>query len=146
MRRLSIDPPLDPAAYHHLHQVRVRFAETDAMGVVHHASYLLYLEESRVAWLRALDHDYARLREEGVDFAVIEAFVQYRRPLRFDDVVDVHLGVGKLTRMTFQIGYLLTVEGEPRATAVTVHAGVAPDGSPTRLPDWTRQMASDALG
>lgn len=146
MRRLSIEPPLDPSGYRHVHPVRVRFAETDAMGVVHHSRYLLYLEEARVAWMRALGHDYTRLREEGIDFAVIEAFVQYRRPLRFDEVVDVHLGVGKLTRMTFQIGYLLTVDGEPRATAVTVHAGVTTDGSPARLPDWTRQLVSDALG
>lgn len=146
MRRLSIDPPLDSEAYAHVHQVRVRFAETDAMGVVHHANYPLYLEEARVAWLRAVGHDYAALRAEGIDFAVIEAFVQYRSPLRFDDVVDVHVAIGKATRMTFQVAYLLTVDGDPRATAVTVHASVDPEGRPARMPAWAKAMATDALG
>ena len=79
--RLALDPPLDPGAYPATHTLRVRFAETDAMGVVHHSSYLLYLEEARVAWLRATGHGYPELRAAGVDFAVIEAFVQYRQPL-----------------------------------------------------------------
>lgn len=144
--RLALDPPLDPSGYAHTHSIRARFAETDAMGVVHHSSYLLYLEEARVAWMRERGHSYVELREEGVDFAVIEAFVQYRRPIRFDEVVDVHLGIGKLTRMTMQVGYLLTVEGEPRATAVTVHAGVDPDGRPTRMPPWVQDFVSTALG
>lgn len=144
--RLSVNPPLDPGAYAHVHPIRARFAETDAMGVVHHASYLLYLEEARVAWMRERGHSYAELREEGIDFAVIEAFVQYRQPIRFDDVIDVHLGIGKLTRMTMQVGYLLTVAGEPRATAVTVHAGVDPTGRPARMPAWVQDFVSTALG
>ncbi len=139
--RLSLDPPLDPSAYAFSHQIRVRFAETDAMSVVHHANYPLYLEEARVAHLREAGHSYSALRDEGVDFAVIEAFVQYRQPLRFDDVVDVHLGIGKLTRMTFQIAYLLTVGDDVRATAVTVHACVDPSGRPTRIPAWGLEVA-----
>jgi acyl-CoA thioester hydrolase len=144
--RLAVNPPLDPAVYAHAHPIRARFAETDAMGVVHHGSYLLYLEEARVAWMRDKGHSYAELRTEGIDFAVIEAFVQYRQPIRFDDVIDVHLGIGKLTRMTMQVGYLLTVEGEPRATAVTVHACVDPTGRPARMPAWVQDFVSAALG
>lgn len=145
MRRLSIDPPLDTDAYAFAHRVRVRFAETDAMAVVHHARYLPYLEEARVAWMRAEGHSYLQLREEGIDFAVIETWVGYRSPLRFDDEVDVHVALGKLTRMTFQLAYLLTVGDTACATAVTVHAGVSADGRPVRLPEWLRAMASDAL-
>ena len=92
--RLALDPSTDVAAYRFHHQVRVRFAETDAMGVVHHAAYLPYLEEARVAWLREIGHPYDSVRAEGVDFGVLEAFVQYRRALRFDEVVDVHLALG----------------------------------------------------
>ena len=143
VRRLSVDPPLDPTAYAFTHRVRVRFAETDAMGVVHHSRYLPYLEEARVEWLRALGHPYASLRDEGVDFAVIESWLGYRSPLRFDDEVDVHVAVGKRTRMTFQLAYLLTVGDEARATAVTVHAGVDPDGRPTRLPAWVAELDAD---
>jgi acyl-CoA thioester hydrolase len=144
--RMSLDPPLDPNAYPFCHPIRVRFAETDAMGVVHHANYPLYLEETRVAWMRHLGHTYDRARQDGIDLAVIEAFVQYRKPLAFDEVVDVHLALGKQTRMTFQVGYLLAVAGEARATAVTVHTCVDPTGRPVRPPQWLRDMADDALG
>ena len=60
----------------------------------------------------------------GIDFAVLELYVRHRQPLRFDDLVAVHVVVDDLTRTTFQVGYLLTVEGEARATAVTVHGAV----------------------
>jgi acyl-CoA thioester hydrolase len=134
--RLSLTPSLDPADYRFTHQIRTRFAETDAMGVVHHGSYVLYLEEARVEFLRHRGRPYQEVREGGVDLAVLEAFVQYRRPIRFDEVIDVHLLVGAQTRTTFQIAYLLTVDGEARATAVTVHGAVGADGRAARLPDF----------
>jgi acyl-CoA thioester hydrolase len=114
----------------------VRFAETDAMGIVHHSRYLPYLEEARVEYLRHLGHPYAELRAEGVDYAVLEAFVQYRQPLRFDDEVVVHLRLGAARRATFQMAYLLTVDDEVRATAVTVHGCVNAQGRPVRMPAW----------
>lgn len=115
------------------------------MGVVHHANYPLYLEQTRVEWMRDLGHTYGRARDEGFDLAVIELFVAYRKPLAFDEVVDVHLLLGRMTRMTFQVGYLLTVEGEPRATAVTVHTCVDTAGRPVRPPAWLRDMAAGEL-
>ena len=57
-----MDPGLDPTAYFYVHELRVRFAETDAMGVVHHAAYLPYLEEARVAYLRAKGRPYGEIR------------------------------------------------------------------------------------
>lgn len=143
--RLALDPPLDPAAYSFRHPVRVRFAETDAMGVVHHASYLLYLEEARVRWLTEVGHSYASTRAAGVDFGVLEAFVRYRRAVRFDEVIDVHLALAARTRTTFQIGYLLVVQDEVRATAVTVHGAMNPDGRPTRMPAWLATLPPSAL-
>jgi len=134
--RLALDPSVDPTAYHYVHPIRVRFAETDAMGVVHHAAYLPYLEETRVAFLRDIDHPYSRVREDGFDFTVLEVYVKYLRPLRFDDVVDVHLTVGAITRATFQLGYLLAIDGVASATAVTVHGCLTADGRPARLPAW----------
>jgi acyl-CoA thioester hydrolase len=139
--RVSLDPSLDPADYRFVHEVRVRFAETDAMGVVHHAAYLPYLEEARVAFLRASGRPYETVRAEGVDLAVLEVFAAYRRPLRFDEVVRIHLQVAEMTMATFQIAYLLTVEGETRATAVTVHGCIGPAGGPVRVPAWMRALA-----
>ena len=138
--RLELQPSLKPADYAYAHQLRVRFAETDAMGIVHHSRYLPYLEEGRVEYLRAIGHPYVELRAEGVDYAVLEAFVQYRRPLRFDEVVHVHLRSGAATRATFQMAYLLTVDDEVRATAVTVHGCVNSAGRPVRMPEWLLQL------
>ena len=122
----------------------MRFAETDAMGIVHHSRYLPYLEEARVEYLRHLGHPYTAIRDSGLDYAVLECFVQYRRPLRFDDRVDVHIDLVSATRASFQMAYLLTVAapdvpvtgGEVKATAVTVHGCVDSTGRPARLPSW----------
>ena len=139
--RLAFDPPLDPATYAFSHDVRVRFAETDAMGIVHHAAYLPYLEEARVAYLRAIGHPYHEVRAADVDFAVLEVFVRYLQPLRFDEIVRVHLLLAVASRATFQMGYLLEVDGQARATAVTVHGCVDPTGRPVRMPSWLSEMA-----
>ena len=70
--------------------LRVRFAETDAMGVAHHAAYLPYLESARVEYLRALGHPYRELRDvDGVEFAVVGIDLRYHAPLRFDDEFSV---------------------------------------------------------
>lgn len=134
--RLSLQPSLDASAYRFVHVLRTRFAETDAMGIIHHGAYPAYLEEARAAMLRGAGFPYEAVRSgpDGVDFAVLELYVRHRRPLRFDDEVHVHVLVDGLTRTTFQVGYLLAVGGEARATAVTVHGAVDPTGRPSRLP------------
>jgi acyl-CoA thioester hydrolase len=136
MTRQSLQPSRQPGDYTFVHRLRTRFAETDAMGIVHHAAYLPYLEEARVAFLRHLGHPYDEVRRQGHNFAVLEVAVQYRRPLEFDEVVDVHLRAGALSRATFQLAYLLTVDGDARATAVTVHGCVDGSGNAARLPAW----------
>ena len=140
--RLSVEPSLVATDHPFTHRIRVRFAETDAMGIVHHSRYLPYLEETRVEYLRELGHPYAEMRSEGIDYAVLECFVQYRQPLRFDEQVDVHLSLASITRTSFQMAYLLTVAGEVRATAVTVHGCVTAAGRPTRLPSWLTDLGS----
>jgi acyl-CoA thioester hydrolase len=142
--RLSFRPPTDPEAYAFVHQIRVRFAETDAMAVVHHAAYLLYLEAARVEYLRVLGHPYDAIRAEGLDFPVLEVGVSYHRPLRFDDLVDVHVMMAGVKGATFQMGYLLRVDGEARATGVTVHGVLTREGRPVRTPAWLRHLAGPA--
>jgi acyl-CoA thioester hydrolase len=137
--RQFLQPSRDPADYAFTHRLRTRFAETDAMGIVHHAAYLPYLEEARVEYLKSIDHPYEEVRAAGMDFATLEASVQYRKALYFDDEVDVALTVGGVTRATFQVAYLLSVGGDGRATAVTVHGAVDRSGRPTRLPSWVRE-------
>jgi acyl-CoA thioester hydrolase len=135
--RVTLTPSLEPGAYGFHHAVRARFAETDAMGVVHHAAYLPWLEETRVAYLRSLGRPYGEVRAAGTDLAVIEAHVAYLQTVRFDDVVDIGLALGKIRGSTFQIAYLLRRADEAVATAVTVHACLdAATGRPVRAPAW----------
>ena len=134
--RQSLQPSRHPGDYTFAHRLRTRFAETDAMGIMHHAAYLPYLEEARVEYLRHLGHPYDEVRQGGHNFAVLEVSVQYRRPLLFDDMVDVYLMAGAVSRATFQLAYLLMVDDEVRATAVTVHGCVDGTGKAIRLPAW----------
>src|SRR5690606_19822733 len=91
--RSSADPSTDPGDYEFSHRLRVRFAETDALGIVHHSRHLPMMEEARVAYLRHLGHPYSEIRAEGIEMNVLEAWCKYRRPLVFDDVVDVHVNL-----------------------------------------------------
>ena len=142
--RLSLQPSLDPGDYRYLHRIRTRFAETDAMGIIHHGAYPAYLEEARSALLRDAGHPYGDVRADGLDFVVLELAIRYRLPLRFEDRVDLHVVVGAVTRTTFQVGYLVAVAGEARATAVTVHGAVDSRGRPSRLPAWLAEVAAAA--
>ncbi len=135
------EPTLSVDDYRFRHQVRVRFSETDAMGIVHHSRYLPYLEEARVAYLRHIGHSYAASRADGVDYAVLEAHVAYRQPLRFDEVVTVHLRLSSVSRASFSMAYLLTVDDDIRATARTMHGCVNAEGRPVRLPAWLPALA-----
>ena len=144
--RLSVDPPISPDDYEFAHGIRVRFVETDAMGIVHHSNYIAYFEEARVAYLRAIGHPFTEWRDAGLESPVLESFVQYRQPLEFDDEITVHLLLADVTRATFQMAYLITVNDDtsvarPRATGVTVHGCVNSAGRPTRLPAWLTGLA-----
>ena len=141
--RIRSEPSTDPKDFEFSHRVRVRFAETDAMGIVHHSRYLPMMEETRVEYLRHIGQPYDKLREDGSDMPVLEAFLRYRQPLRFDDIVQIHLTVLDVTRTAFQMGYLLTVEDVVCATAVTAHGCLNPEGKPTRLPPWMADLAPD---
>lgn len=144
--RLSVEPSTSPDDYEFVHPIRVRFVETDAMGVVHHSGYLAYFEEARVAYLRAIGHPFTEWRAAGLESPVLESFVQYRQPLEFDELIDVHLRLAAVTRATFQMAYLITVAdttgaAQARATGVTVHGCTTSSGRPTRLPAWLSALA-----
>jgi acyl-CoA thioester hydrolase len=139
--RTTLEPPADAGACRFCHRLRVRFAETDAMGVVHHAAYLPYLEAARVEYLRSVGHPFDRMRAEGWELPVVEVVARYHRPLRFDEEVDVHLVVAATRGATLEIGYVLMVGDELRATAATAHGVIGPLGRPVRCPEWLVSLA-----
>jgi len=69
--------------------IRVRYAETDQMGVVHHGNYALYLELARIEWLRKLGISYKKMEEEGVALPVVSLSINYKKPIKYDDIITV---------------------------------------------------------
>jgi acyl-CoA thioester hydrolase len=86
-------------------RVRVRFAETDLMGIVHHASYLAYMEVARVEWLRRRGVTYASWAEHGIHLAVADVTLKYRAPARFDDELDVETTLGEVRAASVRFDY-----------------------------------------
>lgn len=82
-----------------VHRVRVGYVDTDKAGVVHHSAYLAYLEAARIAHWREGGLDYRQFEvETGLALPVVEAHLKYRAPARFDDEVEVHTWVERVTR------------------------------------------------
>lgn len=120
----------------HQTEVRVRYAETDRMGVVYYANYLVWCEVGRVEFLRARGRSYALLETEGVGLAVSEATIRYLSPARFDDLVRVETVLTGVRSRAVTFDYLLTnaSTGARIATARTALISIAPDGRLVAMP------------
>jgi acyl-CoA thioester hydrolase len=115
--------------------VRVRFAETDAQGVVHNANYLVWFEVARVAYLEEHTGGYQSLRDQGIESFVLESHVRYRLPAHFDDRLVIHARVGELQGASFRFDYRVTRGEDLLAEGWTSHACVdASTLRPIRIP------------
>ena len=122
--------------------VRVRYAETDKMGVVYYANYLVWFEVGRTDLLRSLGWTYREMELAGVSLPVIEAHCLYQRPARYDDEIEIRTE-GRLlspVRMEFQYEVIRKDDGTVAATGRTVHAALDPSGKPCRLPARVREV------
>jgi acyl-CoA thioester hydrolase len=115
--------------------LRVRFFETDLMGVVHHAVYLTYVEAGRVEYLRARAVDYRELAGRGFHMPVVEATLAYKRPAHFDDELVVETRLSALTRVTTRFDYRILRDGDVIATASTLLACIDAAYKPRRIPE-----------
>jgi tol-pal system-associated acyl-CoA thioesterase len=123
-------------------EVRVRFADTDAMGVAYYGSYLAFFEAGRVEAMRQVGFVYAALVEQGLHSPVVEAFVRYLAPARFDDVLLVSAHIAELRPATFRFHYQVHRASDQAhlASGHTLHACVdAHTLRPVRLPAWLKQ-------
>lgn len=128
-------------------EVRVRFAETDAQGVAHNASYLVWFEVARVEYLERFAGGYPRLRERGLEAFVTEAHVRYGAPARFDDRLTLQARCVDVRGARFRFEYLLERDGERVADGWTAHACVdARTFRPTRVPAWLAEAIRTAEG
>jgi acyl-CoA thioester hydrolase len=118
-------------------EVSVRFAETDAQGIVHNSVYLVWFELARVEYLARFAGGYQALRDQGIEALVLEAHVRYLVPARFADTVRIHARCGDVRGARFRYEYLVERDGERIADGTTRHATVdARTLRPTRVPEW----------
>ena len=117
-------------------ELTVRFAETDAMGIVHHRHYLVWFEAARVAWLDAAGVPYTEVAASGHHFAVTGAEVQYRAPARFGDTVRVTVAVERMRSRQVIFAYTVhnAADGALLATGRTEHISVDLAGRMASLP------------
>jgi acyl-CoA thioester hydrolase len=118
--------------------VRVRFADTDAQGIAHNASYLVWFEVARVEYLRTYAGGYQSLRDRGLEALVLESHCRYVVPARFDDVLTIRARCVDVRGARFRYEYaIVRDDGTLMADGYTAHACVdAETLRPTRIPDW----------
>jgi acyl-CoA thioester hydrolase len=117
--------------------VSVRFAETDAQGVVHHAVYLVWFEQARIEYLARFDGGYPALQAQGIEALTLETYVKYLLPARFPDRVRISCRCLDLRGARFKYEYAVERRDELLAEGWTTHACVdAQSFRPTRVPSW----------
>ena len=116
--------------------VRVRYAETDQMGVVYHANYLIWMEVGRVEFCRARGIRYKDLEtEDGILLAVAEATCRYSSPARYDDEVTIRTTIEKSNPRMVHFRYEMTgADGRKLATGATAHVFLSKDMKPVKVP------------
>jgi acyl-CoA thioester hydrolase len=122
--------------------VRVRYAETDKMGVVYYANYFVWFEVARADLLRSLGWTYREMEQAGISLPVIEAQCEYRRPAKYDDEIEIRTKGRMLSPVRMEFTYEV-VRREDQAIAAagrTVHATLDSGGKPCRLPERIRQV------
>ena len=118
-------------------EVKVRFAETDAQGIAHHAVYLVWFEVARIEYLARFRGGYPQLQAEGVEALTLDAAVTYRAPARFDDRLTIHARCLPPRGARFRFEYLVEKDGRTIAEGATGHGCVdARTLRPTRVPQW----------
>ena len=119
-----------------LTRVRVRYADTDQMGVAYYANYLVWFEVARTEWLRETGWSYREMETEGISLPVIEAHCEYRQAAKYDDEIEISTRATLLTPVRVRFDYEVRRPGvdAPAAVGHTIHAALDVNGRPRRLP------------
>jgi acyl-CoA thioester hydrolase len=132
-----------PTLEHHDTTVRVRYAETDQMGVVHHANYLVWFEVGRVELMRALGIEYKRMEaDDDCHIMVADAHCRYHHSARYDEVLRVRTRIAESRNRIIKFAYEVfrDTDGQLLATGETTHVICGGNGRPKRLPEKYRAI------
>ena len=120
--------------------VRVRYKETDQMGVVYYSNYLVWFEIARTELFRKKVFSYRELEEErDLRLVVAEARCSYIQPARYDDLLDIHCHLNSIGKTSIIFGYTVKRDDEILAEGETVHVFTDPSGKPKRIPEDIRE-------
>lgn len=119
-------------------QIRVRYQETDAMGVLHHANYFTYFELGRTELLRANGVAYRDLEDQGVLMVIVKIGASYKRPARYDDLLRLRTRTVRVTAAKIEHAYELFRGEELLAEGHSTLACVDRQGTVLRVPEWLR--------
>jgi acyl-CoA thioester hydrolase len=126
-------------------EVTVRFAETDAGGIAHHAAFPVWFEVARVAYLTEHAGGYQRLRDQGIESPLVELNVRYFSLARFDDKLRVYVRISDIRGAHFSCEYMVERDGELLAKGSSLHALVdSRTFRPRRMPEWLKQAIVEA--
>ena len=124
---------------------RVRYAETDQMGVVYHGNYAQFLEMGRVEWLRALGISYRSMEENGIMLPVISLQMEYKKSAYYDDLLTVETGLVKTPAVKIEFNY--KIHNENRELLVKANTVLAfmdmKTQRPTKCPDYILEKLTD---
>lgn len=127
--------------------MRVRYADTDATGTLHPATYMMYFEVARVESLRGLGVPVGEFAPRSVAMPVIEAGFNVIRPARIDDLLEVDVLLDRIGPASFSFDYEVARDGLLLATGFTRMAVIEPEtGRALRLPDWVRELLGAIAG
>jgi acyl-CoA thioester hydrolase len=118
--------------------IRVRYAETDRMGLLHHANYLVYFEQARTELLRSHGLSYKDLEDQGYLLVLTKIEVRYRWPARYDDILTIKTTVMRTTTVRIDHRYEVFCEGRLLAEGTSTLACVDREGRPQALPEYLR--------
>ena len=114
--------------------IRVRFAETDAMGVVYHANYLPWCEVARLELIESIGLNYRNINEQGYHLPVLEEYLHYKFPAKYDDIVEIKATIKERPAVRVKMEYEMRANGRVLVAGYTVHAFVDSRGMPVKPP------------
>lgn len=127
------------------HQIRVIFGDTDQMGVVYYANYLRFFESARADYWRSLGRTYKDLEDAQVAMPVIEAHCNYKKPARYEDVLEVDIRVGEMRTASMRFDYVVHRDVDVLAEGYTRHAIIGPNGRPRAIPQFMKDLVERDL-
>ncbi len=119
--------------------IRVRYAETDRMGLLHHANYLVYFEQARTELLREQGLSYKTMEDQGFFLVITHVEVKFKSPAKYDDLLTIQTTVTRQTPVRIEHRYEVSCEGRVVAEGKTTLACVDRNGKLQALPEWLQR-------